>query len=382
MLSLVMLEVEFSSHPPVMPSPSKPVLDITDNSNVNLLIPPAIRKRFGNLEQLMCQKFGWREARKFQVDGTLLQLAGRDAIIHVGTGKGKTAVAAAPYVLEQNDQKSTIFVSPLLSLQDDMEGTFSVKYGVSAIAVNSLLGTKLTQTIKEIRGGKYRIILISPESLLSHCIRDELLTDNDFKKQVFSIVIDEAHVIAYWGSDFRKKYGLLHVVRNYLPGVPVICLSATLTPRIIQHISLNLDMKMGNLALINEGNERPELALAIRKCKHPMNSFRDLGFLFAGPALYHPLDIPKTFVFINSKKEGHRAIRILNSFLPSNLSSLGLIRPFNARHSPQYRVDAMQRFKSGDIRILVCTDAAGMWSRFQLCSSIGGGLHEEKADKV
>lgn len=180
--------------------------------------------------------------------------------------------------------------------------------------------------------------------------------------------MDEAHVIAYWAHTFRKKYGVLHIVRDLLPGVPVTCLSATLTPRAIKDVTASLHMKKGDYVFIDEGNERPELSLAVRKCEFPLNSFQDLRFLFRGHP-FHPLDIPKTFIFIDDKAEGHRAVRALNSFLPPNLSHLGIIRPFNARHSPQYRSDAMERFKAGDIRILVCTDAAGMVSLFAYSTS-------------
>lgn len=82
--------------------------------------PPAVRNKYRDLELLMCQQFGWTQARSFQVEGTLLQLARRDAIIHVGTGQGKTAVAAGPYVLEENSQKCSILISPLIVLQSDM----------------------------------------------------------------------------------------------------------------------------------------------------------------------------------------------------------------------------------------------------------------------
>ncbi|KAG8717407.1 hypothetical protein FRC09_014337, partial [Ceratobasidium sp. 395] len=338
------------------------------------------------MDQLICQNFGWAEAQKFQVDGALLQLARRDTIIHAGTGKGKTAVAAAPYVLDETHQKLTIIISPLLALQEDMvsgstaelnvnilmsekEGSFYRKFHMSATALNSLLNaTQFSQKIKEILAGRYQVILISPECLLSHRIRDALLTNDTFKKQVFSIVIDEAHVIAYWGLNFRKVYASLHIVRNYLPGVPVICLSATLTPRTIRHISQNLDMKDGEFAMINEGNERPDLSLGVRTLKHPASSYRDLLFPLmpplAPPVLNHSDDIPQAYVFFNSKNEVRQALRAVNSFLPPHLRSLGLLRPFTAQHSPQYRAEVMRRFKAGDVRWLFGTEAVGMhWGR-------------------
>ncbi|KAG8707481.1 hypothetical protein FRC09_001792 [Ceratobasidium sp. 395] len=349
--------------PPPLP------LDRTRNvrfpTNTDRFITPSVRAGFHDIDQLMCQSFGWTAAQKFQVEGAILQLARRDTIIHAGTGKGKTAVAAAPYVLDENHQKLTIMVSPLLALQEDMEGSFGRKFHIPAIALNSLLNTaQFSQKIKDILARRYRVILISPECLLSHHVRDALLTNDTFKKQVFSIVIDEAHVIAYWGANFRKIYATLHIVRNYLPGVPVICLSATLTPRIIRHISLNLDMKDGEFAMINEGNERPDLSLGVRTFSHPASSYIDLLFPLIPPlapdVLRYASDIPQAYVFFNSKNEVQQALRVVNSFVPPHLGSLGLFRPFTARHSPQYRAEVMRRFKAGDVRWLLGTEAVGM----------------------
>ncbi|KAG9083817.1 hypothetical protein FS749_005711, partial [Ceratobasidium sp. UAMH 11750] len=340
---------------PLTPNPSTtPRCDNLDN-----FIPLPIRQRYQHVASLMCHQFKWKEARAFQVNGALLQLARCDAIIHVGTGRGKTAVAAAPYVLDENKTAITVLISPLIALQSEMETTLRDKFRVPAVALNSTIGTELTKVIRDILSGKYRIVLVSPETLLSHRVRGELLANHDFKRLIFSIIIDEAHVIAYWGREFRKKYSLLHIVRDYLPGVPVICLSATLTSQVIQYITSTLDMKNSSYAFINEGNERPELSLAVAKCQYPMNTFLDLLFLFKGRISY-PQDIPKSFIFIDNKAEGHRAVQILNNFLPASLRHLGLIRPFNARHSSQYRAETMKLFQLGVIRVLICTDAAGM----------------------
>ncbi|KDN49102.1 hypothetical protein RSAG8_02455, partial [Rhizoctonia solani AG-8 WAC10335] len=328
-------------------------------NNTNDPIPPSVCNKYNGLAISMAQQFGWDKAQTFQIDGTLLQLMHRDTIIHVGTGRGKTAVVAGPYVLDENRHKLTIFISPLMTLQSEMVFTFEKKYRVSAAVINSSIGATLTQIIKEILAKKYRILIISPESLLSHRVRDELLTNKQFKAMVLSIVIDEAQVISHWGCDFRKKYGSLHIIRDYLPSIPVVCLSATLTPRLIRDITSSLDMKYGNYSMINEGNERPELMLAARKCQYPMNSFQDLRFLL-NSSISQPTQVPKTFIFIDSKQEGRDALKALNSFLPPNLSSLGIIRTFSARHSSKYRADTMNLFRIGVIRILICTDAAGM----------------------
>ncbi|KAG9124444.1 hypothetical protein FRC07_011616 [Ceratobasidium sp. 392] len=330
----------------------------TDRTNLDRFITSETREQFKDLGPRMRNQFRWEHAQEFQVNSALLQLVRSDAVIHIGTGQGKTAVVAALYVLDENKAKTTILILPLIALQSEMEISFGDKYQVSAVALNSTLGTRLTENIREILAGRYCVVLVSPKSLLSHRVQGELLANHGFKKQVFSIVIDEVHVIAYWGREFRKKYGMLHIVRDYLPGIPVVCLSATLNPRVIHHITTSLHMHKSKYAVINKGNERPELSLVVCICEFPMNIFLDFLFLFINIVYAH--QIPKTFIFIDNKKEGHRAVQILNGFLPPYLRRCGLIRPFNALHCPEYRALVMKLFQLGIIRILICTNAAGM----------------------
>ncbi|KAG8727287.1 hypothetical protein FRC10_006258, partial [Ceratobasidium sp. 414] len=221
-------------------------------------ISPTIRAKYAGLEEKMCEQFGWTEAKQFQVDGGIYQMEGVNVIVHVGTGSGKTAVAAAPFVLPQNRKKITIFVSPLMVLQTEMAKTFTNKYHVPAVVINSTLSSsKLTQVIQDILDSKYRIILISPEK--------ELLTNDDFKKHILAVIIDEVHCVSFWSITFCKKYGLLHLVRSYLPKtVPFIGLSATLSPRVLHDVASRLHMPK-DYQLINQGNERPEVSIIVRQ---------------------------------------------------------------------------------------------------------------------
>jgi replicative superfamily II helicase len=80
----------------------------------------AARAKYGDLEAKMCEQFGWTQAKTFQVDGGICQMEGIDVIVHVGTGCGKTAVAAAPFALRQNASRIIIFISPLMALEAEM----------------------------------------------------------------------------------------------------------------------------------------------------------------------------------------------------------------------------------------------------------------------
>ncbi|CUA70962.1 putative ATP-dependent DNA helicase RecS [Rhizoctonia solani] len=240
-----------------------------------------------------------------------------------------------------------------------MMSTFNDKYRIPAIAINSTMdGQELSTAIKDILGKKYRIMLISPETLLSDRIRNELLLNSTFKQLIISFIVDEAHCVSVWGSGFRKKYGLLHVIRTYLPKVPVVAMSATLAPRVLRDVTAKLHMGQ-RYAFINVGNERPDLSIIVRRIQLPMSTFKNLAFIF-NRVINHPHDIPKTFIFLDNKTQSYRAIQALNTFLPKHLQGLGLIRPFNARHSLKYRTDALNQFKKGNIRLFLCTDSVGM----------------------
>lgn len=77
-----------------------------------------------------------------------------------------------------------------------------------------LLCTSSDTSPQDVIARKYRIILISPESLLSQRIRDELLSVPEFVKYVLAIVLDEARCVSFWSLTFRKKYGALHNARD------------------------------------------------------------------------------------------------------------------------------------------------------------------------
>ncbi|KAB5587900.1 hypothetical protein CTheo_8658 [Ceratobasidium theobromae] len=327
--------------------------------NLHDILTPALRERYKDLGETMCRHFGWEKAHQFQIDGTMLQLAGYDGIVHVATGRGKTAIVAGPYVYEENLRKTTIMVCPLIALQEEMKVTFERKHGLSAIIINSGIGNGSTEILKEVVNNKYWIILISPESLLSRRIIDVILRNSTFTKSVLSLVIDEAHCVSFWSNSFRKKYGALHLVRQFLPRrTPVIALSATLTPRVRRDLVPKLNLSTDHV-LINEGNHKPNLTIAVLRCKYTLKSLHDLAFVIPD-STFHPFDIPKTLVYTDNIDTGRQIVQFLTSLLPDHLRNAGIIRPYNSRHTQEYRALAMQQLREDNIRVLVCTDAAGM----------------------
>lgn len=107
------------------------------------------------------------------------------------------------------------------------------------------------------------------------------------------------------------------------------------------------------------GNDRPNVAQVIHAMEHPMNSFRDIDFVIPD-SMNSPTDIPKTFVYADDITVGGQLTDHLNGRVDVKFRHLGLVRPYNAAMLKTYRRTALRLFKAGIVRVLVCTDAAGM----------------------
>lgn len=165
-------------------------------------------------------------------------------------------------------------------------------------------------------------------------------------------MIDEAHCVSFWSNSFRKKYGALHIVRQFLPRrTPVIALSATLTQRVRRDLVPKLNLST-HYALINEGNHKSNLTIAPLRCKYTLKSLHDLAFVIPD-STFHPFDILKTLVYADNIDVGRPIVQFLTSMLPNHLRDAGIIRPYNSRHTRDYRALAMQQFRESNIRILV-----------------------------
>lgn len=208
--------------------------------------------------------------------------------------------------------------------------------------------------------GQWSVVLISPEMLQTRRFIDRVLCNRDFSHRVLSVVVDEAHTISHWGAHFRKKYASLGTIRAFLPPkTPMVAMSASLTPRVRRDVLHKLHF--GTFIDIDLGNNRPNVSIVVRACHRDLGTFTDLDFVIP-PLVESRNSIRPTFIYCDKKDEGDCIIDHLRDLLPQPLRDLGLIRPFNASLSHKYRLEAMQKFRSGEIRVLVCTDAAGMVS--------------------
>ncbi|KAG8707114.1 hypothetical protein FRC08_000685 [Ceratobasidium sp. 394] len=350
------------------PPRGQPKHKITKSTRQDARISPTC-PRFSDKElkdldvgKLMSTQFEWESgAKPFQVEATCAQLAGKNVIVHASTGSGKTAIAVGPHVVPAMKGMVTLFVALLLTLHTEMVKTFESKFKLKAVAVNSLIQKGTKALFKDIVDGKYQIVVLAPEMLLHRRFVDAVMKISDFRRCLLSVVIDEAHCISHWGESFRKLYGAIGSVRAFLlPHTPVVAMSGTLTRRVRRHICKKLGFLSSgaNYMCLDEGNTRPNISVASLPMRHPIDSFRDADFIIP-PNIHRAEDIEKTFVYCDDKDTIYSMVDHLRDRLPPAISP-GVIRPFTASQSSKYREDAMAAFVAGVVRVLVCTEAAGM----------------------
>ncbi|KAF8952569.1 P-loop containing nucleoside triphosphate hydrolase protein [Flammula alnicola] len=322
----------------------------------------ALEKELERLPNLIKTHFKkWSDgAREFQLSCMRAQVLKKDVLLHAATGAGKTGIAAGPHLLPSNKGKVTLVVSPLLALEEEQVETFREEFGLKATAINSANGGCSPSIMAEVVAGEWQIVILSPEMLLSRKFIDGVLRKPEFGPQCLSIFIDEAHCISHWGASFRKAYSSIGIVRAFLPtNTPIVAVTATLTSIVHQDLLSKLQFDRNNYLFLNVGNDRPNVAQVVRAMEHPMNTFRDLDFLVPA-GISSPVDIKKGFLYSDDIKAGSLIVDYLNQRVDPKYCYLGLVRPYNATMSKKYRKKVMKLFQEGKIRILVCTDAAGM----------------------
>jgi ATP-dependent DNA helicase RecQ len=187
------------------------------------------------VDDVIARYWGYTSLRPLQREAMDAVLAGRDSVVVLPTGSGKSLCFQAPALVTPG---LALVVSPLISLMKDQVDTL-VGNGVPAGLYNSSLSADEKATVTTgLREGRYRLLYVSPERLVGEA-GDSFLT-RLASCHVSFVAIDEAHCISQWGHDFRPEYRQLGRLRQLLPGVGVHAYTATATARVRSDISAQL----------------------------------------------------------------------------------------------------------------------------------------------
>ena len=196
--------------------------------------------------------------------------------------------------------------------------------------------------------------------MLSKRFVTNVLRNSEMRERILSVVVDKAHVVSHWGSGFRKKYGTLGILRALLPkNTPMVAMSATLPSRVRRDVISKLQFDENNYTYLNLGNDRSNVSLVVRAIQNPINTYSDLDFLIPSTAR-DPNDVEKAFVYSDNITVGSDMMEHLYEISPDSFREAGVIRTYSSAFSKKYRQQVMELFKTGHVRILICTDAAGM----------------------
>lgn len=259
--------------------------------------------------------------------------AGRDTLGLMPTGGGKSITFQVPALTMEG---TCIVFTPLIALMKDQVDSL-LKRGIRAAAIHSGLShNEVVKILDTAVFGGFRILYIAPERLDS-----ELFITKLKKIKVSFITVDEAHCICYWGYDFRPSYLQISRIRSLKPNAPVLALTASATPEAVKDIQQRLAFKEENVFRMSF--ERKNLHYMVMR-----SSLRERTML-------HLLDdIPGScIIYIRNRENCHNICSYLNE-------KGYKATYYHAGLADSIKSDRQNRWKSGEFRIMVATNAFGM----------------------
>jgi ATP-dependent DNA helicase RecQ len=280
------------------------------------------------------QTFGYDSFRPLQEEIIQDALAGRDVFALLPTGGGKSLCFQLPAILREG---LTVVVSPLIALMKDQVDALTAT-GIPATFLNSTLDSAEGRArFRSLHRGEIRLLYAAPERLMLPGFVDNLKAWN-----VTQLAIDEAHCISEWGHDFRPEYRELAALREALPGVPVMALTATATERVRQDIIERLRLREPRC--YTASFNRPNLTYRVIPRAQPYD--QTLAFMRGRPG-------ESGIVYCASRKAAESvAERLAADRIPA--------RPYHAGLTAEERARNQELFLRDEVRVICATIAFGM----------------------
>ena len=277
--------------------------------------------------------WGYQSFRPLQEDIIQSIASGKDTLGLMPTGGGKSITFQVPAMAMEG---ICIVVTPLIALMKDQVDNLK-KVGIKATSVYA--GMTRQEIITQLENcifGDFKFLYVSPERLVTELFKAKLYAMN-----VSLLVIDESHCISQWGYDFRPSYLAIADVRELLPNIPVLALTATATPEVVDDIQNRLHFREKNVFQKSFG--RNNLSYVVRHTEDKMNE------------LIHMLNkVPGTaIVYVRNRKKTKEIAEILQQ---AGISA----DFFHAGINHAEKELKQQRWKNGECRVIVSTNAFGM----------------------
>src|SRR5918993_1159918 len=206
-----------------------------------------------DIQSILKTYWGYSDFRPLQKEIINSILEKKDTLALLPTGGGKSICFQVPALAQDG---ICLVISPLIALMKDQVENLKKKGILAAAIYSGMSRSFMVQTLKNIAYGPYKFLYISPERIETSLFQEYLPAFN-----VNLIAIDEAHCISQWGYDFRPSYLRIAALREYLPQIPILALSASATPAVQNDICDKLLFKERNI--FRQSFERPNLSYSV-----------------------------------------------------------------------------------------------------------------------
>ena len=277
--------------------------------------------------------WGYDSFRPMQEDIVGAAVAGKDVLAILPTGGGKSVCFQVPALMKPG---IALVVTPLIALMKDQVQNLSAR-GIKALAVYlGMSRREIELALNNAAYGDFKFLYLSPERLGTQLFRRYVQ-----EMDVSYIVVDEAHCISQWGYDFRPDYLKIGELRELLPDVPVIALTATATPQVADDIMERLCFR--EKLLLKSGFERPNLSYIVRHTEDKLGQLLNICRGVPGTGI----------VYVRNRKKCEELSAFLKTGgIPASFYHAGL--------GAASRSERQEKWKKDEVRVMVCTNAFGM----------------------
>ena len=283
--------------------------------------------------RILKQYWGYDRFRGIQEDIIDSISKNKDTLGLMPTGGGKSITFQVPALAKEG---MCLVITPLIALMKDQVQNLK-KRGIKALAIYSGMSRQdIIITLENCIFGNYKFLYISPERLDTEIFRTKLR-----KMHISMITVDESHCISQWGYDFRPAYLKIAEIRELLPDVPVLALTATATPEVVKDIQARLHFRHKNVFRMSF--ERNNLAYIVRKTENKTAELLHILRSMPGSAI----------VYVRNRRRTKEITELLhNEDITADFYHAGL--------DDATKDIRQHRWQSGESRVMVATNAFGM----------------------
>ena len=301
--------------------------------------PPEPVARSRDPEGALRELFGFPAFRPGQREAVEAAVAGRDVLVVMPTGSGKSLCYQLPALMRAD---LTLVVSPLVSLmQDQVQALERVAPGSVGLVNAQQDAAANRRAVERAAAGDLRLLYVAPERFSSPGFLDRIR-----RARIGLFVVDEAHCVSQWGHDFRPDYFRLADAARWLGAGSILASTATATPQVAADIVGRLGLR--DPVKVATGFDRPNLSFAVVPCANKQAVHRGIA-----AALAEPEALPG-IVYAGTRAECERLAGRLGSELGVDTIAYHAGLPRDAR------AEAQRRFMAGEAPVVVATNAFGM----------------------